>query len=87
LAWIAVQLGRHKWQPTWLFPGFAVLLLVGFVKESFIPVLPGVLVFIHIVMPLTLSSQFAQILSGFKNYGRVSAAEEVHHGRDAEDHQ
>jgi hypothetical protein len=56
LAWIAVQLGRHKWQPIRLFPGLAVLLLAGFVKESFIPVLPGVLAFIYIVMPLTLSS-------------------------------
>ena len=56
LAWIAVQLGRHKWQPTGLFPGFAVLLLAGFVKESFIPVLPGVLAFIYIVMPSILPS-------------------------------
>ena len=47
LAWIVVQLERHNWQPTWLFPGFAVLLLAGFVKESFIPVLPGALAFIY----------------------------------------
>ena len=56
LAWIAVQLGRHNWQPARLFPGFAVLLLAGFVKESFVPVLPGVLAFIYIVMPLMLPS-------------------------------
>jgi hypothetical protein len=56
LAWIAVQLGRHKWQPTRLFPGFVVLLLAGLVKESFVPVLPGVLVFIYIVMPSILPS-------------------------------
>ena len=56
LTWIAVQLRRHKWQPTWLLPSFAVLLLAGFVKESFVPVLPGVLAFIYIVMPLTLPS-------------------------------
>jgi hypothetical protein len=56
LAWIVVQLGRHNWQPTRLFPGFAVLLLAGFVKESFVPVLPGVLTFIYIVMPLMLPS-------------------------------
>jgi hypothetical protein len=56
LAWIVVQLERHNWQPTWLFPGFAVLLLAGFVKESFIPVLPGALAFIYIVMPSMLPS-------------------------------
>jgi hypothetical protein len=56
LAWIAVQLKRHHWQPTRLFPGFAVLLLAGFVKESFVPVLSGVLVFLYIVMPLMLPS-------------------------------
>jgi hypothetical protein len=56
LAWIAVQLARHHWQPARLFPGFAVLLLTGFVKESFVPVLPGVLAFIYIVMPLMLPS-------------------------------
>jgi len=55
-AWIAVHLGRHKWQPTRLFPGLTILLLAGFVKESFIPVLPAVLVFIYIVMPLMVSS-------------------------------
>src|SRR5262249_52456531 len=56
LAWVVVQLERYNWQPTWLFPGFAVLLLAGFVKESFIPVLPGVLAFIYIVMPSMLPS-------------------------------
>jgi hypothetical protein len=56
LAWIAVQLGRHNWQPTRLFPGFVVLWLAGFVKESFIPIVPGVLVFIYIVMPVMLPS-------------------------------
>jgi hypothetical protein len=55
-AWIVVQLARHHWQPTWLFPGLAVLLLAGFVKESFVPVLPGVLAFTYIVMPLMLPS-------------------------------
>jgi hypothetical protein len=54
LAWIVVQLERHNWQPTRLFPGFAILLLAGFVKESFIPVLPGVLAFVYIVMPSIL---------------------------------
>jgi hypothetical protein len=29
-----------------------------------------------------LNSRFAQILRGFKNCGRVSVVEEVHHGRD-----
>jgi hypothetical protein len=33
-----------------------VLLLAGFVKESFIPVVPGVLAFIYIVMPVMLPS-------------------------------
>jgi hypothetical protein len=56
LAWIAVQLGRHHWQPAQLFPGLALLLLTGFVKESFVPILPGVLAFIYIVMPLVLPS-------------------------------
>ena len=56
LAWITVQLGRHNWQPARLFPGFAVLLLAGFVKESFVPVLPGVLAFIYIIMPSMLPS-------------------------------
>jgi hypothetical protein len=56
LAWIVVQLERHNWRPTRLFPGFAVLLLAGFVKESFVPVLPGVLVFVYIVMPSILPS-------------------------------
>ena len=56
LAWITVQLGRHNWQPTRLFPGLAVLLLLGFLKESFVPVLPGVLAFIYIVMPLVFPS-------------------------------
>ena len=56
LAWVVVQLERYNWQPTWLFPGFAVLLLAGFMKESFVPVLPGVLAFIYIVMPLMLPS-------------------------------
>src|SRR5262249_1028155 len=56
LAWITVQLGRHNWQPTRLFPGFVVLLFLGFLKESFVPVLPGVLAFIYIVMPLVFPS-------------------------------
>src|SRR5439155_19993544 len=55
-AWIAVQLGRHNWQPARLFSSFAVLLLAGFVKESFVPVLPGVLAFIYIIMPSMLPS-------------------------------
>jgi hypothetical protein len=33
------------------------------------------------------NSRFAQILRGFENYGRVSAAEEAYHGGDPEDHQ
>jgi hypothetical protein len=56
LAWIAVQLGRHNWQPARLFPGFALLLLAGFMKESFIPVLPAALVFIYIVIPCIIPS-------------------------------
>jgi|SRR5215472_10784629 len=32
-------------------------------------------------------SRFAQILRGFKNYGRVSGTEEVRHGRDPADDQ
>jgi hypothetical protein len=56
LAWMAVQLGRHNWQLAQLFPGLAVLLLAGFVKESFVPVLPGVVAFIYIVMPSMLPS-------------------------------
>jgi len=56
LAWIAVNLGRHNWQPARLFPGFALLLLTGFIKESFIPVLPGILAFIYVVLPWTIPS-------------------------------
>jgi hypothetical protein len=51
LAWIVVQLRRHNWHPAQLFPGLALLLLAGFMKESFIPVLPAVLVFIYGIMP------------------------------------
>jgi hypothetical protein len=60
LAWITVQLGRHHWQPAWFLPGFAMLLLAGFMKESFIPILPGVLAFVYIVMP----SLFPAIVPG-----------------------
>lgn len=56
LAWIAVQLGRHHWQPARLFPGFALLLLAGFMKESFIPVLPAALVFVYLVIPFVIPS-------------------------------
>jgi hypothetical protein len=56
LAWIAVQLGRHHWQPARLFPGFALLLLAGFIKESFVPVLPAALVFIYLVVPFVIPS-------------------------------
>jgi hypothetical protein len=51
VAWIAVQLQRHKWRPAQLFPGFALLLLAGFMKESFIPVFPAAVVFIYLVLP------------------------------------
>lgn len=51
LAWILVQLSRHHWRPTQLFPGFALLSAAGFIKESFIPLLPGTLVFIYFVIP------------------------------------
>jgi hypothetical protein len=51
LAWIVVQLGRRHPEPTALFPGLALLLLAGFVKESFIPVLPAALVFVYLVLP------------------------------------
>jgi hypothetical protein len=67
LAWITVQLGRHNWQPTRLFPGLVVLLLTGFVKESFVPVLPGVLAFIYIVMP----SMFPSMVSGRLRFRRL----------------
>lgn len=56
LAWIAVQLGRHHWQPARLFPGFALLLLAGFIKESFIPILPAAFVFIYLVIPFVIPS-------------------------------
>jgi hypothetical protein len=56
LAWIAVNLGRHNWQPAQLFPGFALLLLAGFIKESFIPVLPGALALIYVVLPRIIPS-------------------------------
>jgi hypothetical protein len=51
LAWIGVQLARNNWQPARLFPGFVFLFLAGFIKESFIPVLPAALVFIYVVIP------------------------------------
>jgi hypothetical protein len=51
VAWISVQLGRQNWQLVRLFPGFALLLLAGFVKESFVPVLPGVLALVYVVIP------------------------------------
>jgi hypothetical protein len=56
LACLAVQLGRHHWQPARLFLGFALLLLAGFIKESFIPVLPAALVFIYLVIPFVIAS-------------------------------
>ncbi len=55
IAWIAVQLGRQRWQPVRLVPGFVLLWIAGFVKESFIPVLPAALLFTYVVMPLILS--------------------------------
>jgi hypothetical protein len=56
LTWIAVQLGRHYWQPARLFPGLALLLLAGFIKESFVPVLPATLVFVYVVIPFVIPS-------------------------------
>ncbi|HVH28479.1 MAG TPA: hypothetical protein VM818_17060 [Vicinamibacterales bacterium] len=55
IAWIAVQLGRQQWQPVRLLPGFVLLWIAGFVKESFIPVLPAALLLTYVVMPLVLS--------------------------------
>jgi hypothetical protein len=55
-AWIVVQLGRHDWQLASLFPGFGLLLLAGFIKESFVPVLPAALVFVYGVMPFAIPS-------------------------------
>ncbi|HMF49704.1 MAG TPA: hypothetical protein VK603_13725 [Candidatus Saccharimonadales bacterium] len=58
LAWVAVQLGRHNWHPARLFPGLALLAVAGFLKESFIPVLPGALAFIYVVLPIVRRSIF-----------------------------
>jgi hypothetical protein len=55
MAWLAVQLGRQRWQPARLLHGFMLLLVAGFVKESFIPVLPAALLFVYVVTPLILS--------------------------------
>src|SRR5262249_54975426 len=54
LVWIAVSAGRGQWRPTRLLPGFALIWLAGLMKESFIPILPGVLVFLYIVIPVLL---------------------------------
>jgi hypothetical protein len=56
LAWIAVKLGGHHWRPAQLLPGFALLWLAGFIKESFIPVLPGALALIYVVLPWIIPS-------------------------------
>ena len=56
LAWIVLQLGRRNSRPPRLFPGFALLLLAGFIKESFIPVLPAALVFTYVVLPRVIPS-------------------------------
>jgi hypothetical protein len=56
LACIIVQLTRHRWRPTQLFPALALLLLTGLIKESFIPILPGALIFIYGVMPSIIPS-------------------------------
>ena len=52
LAIIARQVGHNRWQPVQLLPGFALLLLAGFIKESFVPILPATAGFIYVVVPL-----------------------------------
>ena len=58
LAWIAVQLRHRDWLPMALWPGFALLLLAGFIKESFIPIFPATLVFVYFVLPFVSLSTF-----------------------------
>jgi hypothetical protein len=59
LAWVAARLGRGDWHPARLFPGFALLLLAGFMKETFVPILPGVLVLIYVAAPAICSWSIA----------------------------
>ncbi len=47
-----VRPGEPAPGPAALFPGFALLLLSGLLKESFIPLLPAVMAFVYIVLPL-----------------------------------
>jgi len=54
MAWVALWVARDRWRPTTLLPGFTLIWLAGFMKESFIPVLPGVLAFLYIIMPIVL---------------------------------
>ena len=54
-AWIAVQLQRRHWRPVALLPGFLLLFVAGFVKETFMPILPCTLVFIYGLLPLIVS--------------------------------
>jgi hypothetical protein len=51
LAWIVPRLGRERVGATSLLPGLAIIGLAGLVKESFIPLLPGLLVFVFVVVP------------------------------------
>jgi hypothetical protein len=58
LAAIIVQVSRGIWRPTRLAPGLALLLFAGFLKESFIPLLPATLVFIYGILPWTPAKVF-----------------------------
>jgi hypothetical protein len=57
IAWISTAWVRGRRRPLLMAPGFVLLWLSGFTKESFIPLLPAALVFLYLVVPLLVPEE------------------------------